>query len=498
MKAAPVLLDQYGVPINNVVPFRGKDVEKRRYDSASRTSRLSGWVAQSTDANAAITDPVTIRNRSRDLVRNNAWAAKSVSVCVNNTVGYGIRAQIKAGSALRTRQAQALWQQWAETTACDADGMHDLYGLQQLAFRSLVESGECLIRMRPRRPEDGLPVPFQLQAIEADYLADDMYVTAQGGNIIHNGIEFDALGRRVAYHLYRQHPGTDQAWNYSPEISRVPAAEVIHLFRRDRPGQDRGVSWLSPIAVKLWELGIYEDATLKSRQIANLFAGFITSDDPASFSDELEDEIPDLQPGTLYALKGGRNIVFNNPPEGAEDPNFRINCLRSIAAGIGITYESLTGDMSQVTYSSARMSAHEFGRNVEAWQWSLFIPVFCNRVFGWFRDMLIATGFNADGLTVEWTPPTRTVVDPSKEVAALINAVKGGLMSLPEAIRGQGFDPDAVIQEQADYIAKLDQAGIAVESDYRNHLTSKLFPDQPYLGTDPQTIKEAADANAAE
>lgn len=441
----------------------------RRYESASRNSRLANWSTQSTDANAAINDPYKIRDRARDLVRNNSWAAKSVSVCVNNTVGYGIRAQIKAGSALRTRQAQALWTQWAETPACDADGMHDIYGLQQLAFRSLVESGECLIRMRPRRPEDGLPVPFQLQVIEADYLADDMYTTAQGGNTIQHGIEYDALGRRVAYHLYRQHPGTDKMWGYSPDISRVPAPEVIHLYRKDRPGQNRGVSWLSPVAVRLWELGIYEDATLKSRQIANLFAGFITSDDPQAFGEELEDEIPDLQPGTMYMLKPGRNVVFNNPPEGAEDPNFRINCLRSIAAGIGITYESLTGDMSQVTYSSARMSAHEFGRNVEAWQWSLFIPVFCNRVFAWFKDMLFATqiGFKASDLTVEWTPPTRTVVDPSKEVAALVAAVKGGLMSLPEAIRGQGFDPDMVLAEQSEYLAKLDQAGMKVESDFR-------------------------------
>ena len=464
------VLSFIGRAANAVAPEVPPHLKQRRYDAASRTSRMSGWYTPTTDADAAISDPITIRNRARDLVRNNPWASKGVNVCVNNAIGYGIRAQIKAGSALRTRQAQALWQRHMETNACDADGMHDIYGLQQLAFRSLVESGECLIRFRPRRPEDGLPLPFQLQVIEPDLLSDNI-ADASGvlpGNDFEKGIEYDPLGRRVAYHLFRKHPGSTQTLAGLRETARVPASEIIHLYRKDRPGQNRGVSWLSPVVVAAKNLGLFEDATLQSSMIANLFTGWLHSDDPQAFGDELEEEIPDLQPGTMYALRPGRSVTFNEPPKRAEDPQFRQWILRGIASGLGITYESLTGDMSQVTYSSARMSAHEFGRNVESWQWNLFIPVFCNRVFGWFSDMLAATGVNTDGMTVEWTPPTRTVVDPGKEVAALINAVKGGLMSLPEAIRGQGFDPDAVLAEQAEYLAKLDTAGIKVESDYRN------------------------------
>jgi lambda family phage portal protein len=464
------VLSFIGRAANAVAPEVPPHLKQRRYDAASRTSRMSGWYTPTTDADAAISDPITIRNRARDLVRNNPWASKGVNVCVNNAIGYGIRAQIKAGSALRTRQAQALWQRHMETSACDADGMHDIYGLQQLAFRALVESGECLIRFRPRRPEDGLPLPFQLQVIEPDLLSDNI-ADASGvlpGNDFEKGVEYDPLGRRVAYHLFRKHPGSSHTLAGIRETARVPASEIIHLYRKDRPGQNRGVSWLSPVVVAAKNLGLFEDATLQSSMIANLFTGWLHSDDPQAFGEELDEEIPDLQPGTMYALKPGRSVTFNEPPKRAEDPQFRQWILRGIASGLGITYESLTGDMSQVTYSSARMSAHEFGRNVESWQWNLFIPVFCQRVFVWYSDMLAATGVNTDGMTVEWTPPTRTVVDPGKEVAALINAVKGGLMSLPEAIRGQGFDPDAVATEQAEYLAKLDAAGLKVESDYRN------------------------------
>jgi len=462
--------------------------EARRYDAGSKTARMSGWVTPTSDANSSITNPATIRARARDLVRNNAWASKGVNVITNNCVGYGIRAQLKAGSQLRTRQAQSIWQQWAETTACDADGMHDIYGLQAIAFRSLVESGEVLVRMRPRRIEDGLPLPFQIQLLEADMLADDRRAIPLGGNTIHNGIEFDSLGRRVAYHLYKTHPGsTDNVFGqlFNTDISRVDAREIIHIFRKDRPGQDRGVSWLAPVVRTLFDLGLYEDGTLKRVQLGSLFAGFISSDDPSAFGDELDDELPDLQPGTMYMLKPGQSVQFNSPPE-PHDPAFRDATLRAVAAGLGITYESLTGNLSEVNFSSARMGAHEMGRNLDTWLWNLFIPRFCNGVFGWFKDMLAtAQGFNTSDLSVEWTPPARTLVDPAKEWKALQTAVRSGFMSLPEAIRSQGYDPDSVLAEQAEYLAKLDAAGVIVESDYRFDATPKVTADTEQPTGDP-------------
>jgi len=439
----------------------------RRYDAGSRADRLTSWSTPSTDGTSAITNPSVIRNRARDLVRNNPWAAKALFVLANNCVGFGIRCQIQSRSKGRARSAQQLWSDWAETTACDADGLHDFYGLQHLAFRAMAESGECLIRLRPRRPEDGLPLPLQLQLLEPDLLADDLNVAPDPGNVIRRGIEFDSLGRRVAYHLYQQHPGADLLSYSSGKASRVPAADVIHLFRKDRPGQERGVSWLAPVLLTLRELDIYEDATLKRQQIANLFAGFITSDDTGATADELDDELPDLEPGTMYLMRPGREVTFSNPPT-SEDPQYRDSCLRRVAAGLGITYESLTGNLSEVNFSSARMGAHEMGRNIDAWQWSLFIPRVCTTVFGWFRDALALQGIPSPDLRAEWTPPARTLVDPAKEYNALLTAVKSGFMTLPEAIRQQGYDPDAVLAEQSDYLAKLDAAGVKVESDYRN------------------------------
>jgi capsid protein len=234
--------------------------------------------------------------------------------------------------------------------------------------------------------------------------------------------------------------------------------------------------------VTLRELGIYDDAMLKKAQIQNLFAGFMYSDDPVDLHDEMDDEIPDLQPGTIYMMRGGRRIEFSSPPPAAEDPQFRDACLRRVAAGLGITFEALTGNLSEVNFSSARLGAMEMGRNIESWQWNLFIPRFCDTVFQWFKRMVdIQQGFNVSGLTAEWTAPSITLVDPSREWNALMTAVRAGFMSLPEAIRSQGYDPDSVLAEQSEYLQKLDAAGVIVESDYR-------FDAKPKVSaTDTQT-----------
>jgi lambda family phage portal protein len=475
----------------------------RRYEAASHSPRMKHWYTPVTDGTSAIQDPQTIRDRARSLVRDNPWAAKGLNSLVSNSIGFGIRCQIHCKSKTRMAQAQRLWEQWAETSACDADGIGDLYHLQALAMRAMVESGEVLIRLRPRRPEDRLPVPIQLQVIECDMIADTLQLDQQlaNGNTVLRGIEFDTLGRRVAYYLRKRHPGSPLAYLNPADYVRVPADEIIHLFRKDRPGQERGVSWFAPVTVTLKELAQYEDAYLVRQKLANLMCGFLISDNPNDFEDELATELPDLSPGTMYALRPGSQIEFNTPPPAGEDPAYRDSCLRRVAAGLGVTYESLTGDLSSVNFSSARMGAQEMGRAIDGYLWQLFIPRFCNRVFQWFLDAAeLQTGLITTDITAEWTPPARTIVDPSKEFQSLASAVRNGFITLPEAIRRQGYDPVAVATEQAEYLAILDGLGIKVESDYRNDskvAVAEAAPqedDSPTADADDTTQPGAIDA----
>lgn len=456
---------------NNVV-----QLDKRRYEAASRSSRTKNWRADSTDANAAIVDPQLIRNRARDLVRNNPWAAKGVSVITNNTVGSGIRAQWKGKNKTQSKKIQNLWKQWAETTDCDAQGLSNFYGIQQTVMRCVVESGECLVRLRPRLQKDGLSVPFQLQALEPDYLYAFKDGTLENGNYIDRGIEYNSIGKRVAYYLYKRHPGNIGRLytNFtSNAYSRVPASEVIHVFRMDRPGQERGVSWLAPVMIRLRELDIFEDAYLNRQKLANLFAAFISTDNP----DEVEEDFSDmgeLVSGAMYLMRQGREVTFSNPPKADDYGPFTLANLRAVSAGWGITYESLTGDLSEVNFSSARMGWQEFGRSIDSWRWQMLIPQLCDRVGVWFKDF---TDF--DDLSTEWTPPARMMVDPIREIPPIIASVRAGLMSLSEALRSRGYDPEQVLNQIKDDNELLDKLGLVLDSDPRK--TSSAGGFQPSL-----------------
>lgn len=453
------------------------DLKQRRYEAASKSTRTKNWLTPSTDANAAINHAQTIRNRARDLVRNNPWAAKGVSVIVNNTIGYGIRCQWIGSSKRASKLAQDKWRAWAETTECDAQGLTDFYGIQQLVVRSVVETGECLIRLRPRLASDKLTVPIQLQVLETDYFYEGLDgKKLSTGGYIQKGIEYDAIGRRVAYYLYKDHPGgLSNFYQFvgNTGYSRVPAYEMIHLFRTDRPGQERGVSWLAPVMIRLRELDIYEDAYLNRQKLANLFAAFITTDNPDETEDEFSD-ISELTPGAMYLLKTGRRMEFSNPPAADDYGPYTLANLKAIAAGLGITYEALTGDLSQVNFSSARMGWQEFGRSIDSWRWQLIIPRLCMGVAQWFKDYA-----SLPDAKPTWTPPARVMVDPAREVPAIQNAIRSGLMTGFEAIREQGYDPEQQLDEIAEFNAALDQRSIILDSDPRKTAASGNVQTNP-------------------
>src|SRR5512134_4060200 len=130
----------------------------RSYEGARVGRRTEGWVVAGTSANAEIGTALSrLRDRSRDLVRNNPYAAKAVQAVVSNLIGTGIMPRARAGDAGVNEVADRLWARFAET--CDADGLTDFFGLQALIVRAMVESGECLVRFRMRQREDGLAVP---------------------------------------------------------------------------------------------------------------------------------------------------------------------------------------------------------------------------------------------------------------------------------------------------------------------------------------------------
>jgi lambda family phage portal protein len=446
-------------------------VMARHFEAASVGRRTSGWSRMTTDANRAAGGATLsrLRAQARDLVRNNPWARRGLRRIVTNTVGWGIKPKANGRNAGRITE---LWKLWAETTQCDAAGRLTMYGLQKLVMRTIVESGEVLIRRRISPLDGGLAIPLQLQVLEPDYIdtGRDGMLGEAGGPII-QGIEFDGKGRRVAYWLFEEHPGSNLLG--SSVSKRVAADGILHVFDQERAGQVRGTSWFAPVDVRLHDFDEFEDATLMKQKIAACMAAFVTDLDGTASAlgkaDTVNDQpIDSLEPGMIIHLPQGKQVEVASPPQATDHQSYSATALRGVAAGLGVTYEDLTGDYSQVNYSSARMARIAHNADVHDWRWNMLIPQFCVPVWDWMVETMKLAGLvGVVDAPPTWTPPPLPMLDPGKESEATQKAVRTGEMTLSEAIRQQGQDPDQHLREYADDLKRLDELGIVLDSDPR-------------------------------
>ena len=465
------------------------------YDGTGGGRRALAWMPGNPGAVAALSlAQDALRAKSRDLVRRNAWAAAGIEAYVANAIGTGIKPQSMVQDQTTREAIHRLWWDWCGQA--DAAGLTDFYGLQALATRAMLEGGEALVRLRYRRTADGLPVALQIQVLEAEHLPTTLNRDLTSGNVIRAGIEFDRLGRRVAYHLYRSHPNDGMLSPMSSQggmdTVRVDASEVMHLFRPLRPGQIRGEPWLTRALVKLNELDQYDDAELVRKKTAAMFAGFITRLAP---EDNLMGEsaanangvaLAGMEPGTLQILEPGEDIKFSAPADvGSSYAEFMRQQFRAVAAAMGITYEMLTGDLTQVNYSSIRAGLLEFRRRCEALQHGVIVHQLCRPIWRAWMDQAVLEGaidlpgYRKDRRTYQaakWIPQGWSWVDPQKEFNAMKLAIRAGLMSRSEAISGNGYDAEDVDREIAGDNARADALGLVFDSDARHDQAPTAVP----------------------
>ncbi|MBF0305770.1 MAG: phage portal protein [Alphaproteobacteria bacterium] len=435
-------------------------------------------------ANAA-----ALRDRSHEAALNNPYAGHALDVVTSNLVGTGIKPQPMVDDPAVKAAMQRAWADW--TDEADAAGLTDFYGLQALITRTMVESGECFVRFRPRPYDDGLTVPLRLQVLEPEFLDTTRdAITLSGGGYVRGGIEFDQHSQRVAYHFHRWHPNDGMAM--SPLGStRVPAEDVMHVFRPLRPGQERGLPWFTQVLVKLYELDQYDDAELVRKKVAAMFTGFITragvvaeDQDPnlppadpiwnARLADDPTAEA-ELQPGTMQVLTPGDELKIAEPADvGGSYAAFMQQQLRSVAIGIGITYEQLTGDLTGVNFSSIRAGLLEMRRLFEQLQHSVLVFQFCRPVWRrWVVTAALAGRVSLPGYAIDparytrvkWVPQGWSWVDPVKEIAAVVAAIRAGLMSRSDAISQYGYDAEEIDAQLAADKARADRLGLVLDSD---------------------------------
>jgi lambda family phage portal protein len=474
------------------------------YTAAAQGRRTRMWRASSAGPNAVNLAGIgTIRARARDQVRNNPWGTAAVDRLTSNGIATGIQCKGLWGDEGHRKRETRLWKRFVRS--CDADGVNDWYGLQALAWREWKEAGEVFVRLRARRESDGLPVPLQLQLVASEQCPNELYTTASNGNPVRAGIEFDLIGRRVAYWMYREHPGDYSGTVNGHELVRVPADQVLHVYQPKRAGQLRGLPDITPALMRMFNLDRYADNVLERQAIANLFLGFYTQkaepEDPqdaggagAPIGDGAEPgadgiQLAGMEPATMQELPPGMDVKFSSPPDaGANYGDYMRNGLMEIAATVGVPVEVLTGDLRNISDRALRLILNEFRRLIEMWQWLTFIPMFCQPVRQAYLDAAVLGGaLEVDGYAdvrddvadTLWVPQGWPYSHPVQDVDADLKAIRGGLASRSGTVLGRGEDPEQIDAEIAADNARADAHGFVLDSDPRRTSAAGLTQKPP-------------------
>ncbi len=469
------------------------------FEAGLGSRRLKGFQPSRAHLNTLIAAAgADITARARWLVRNNGYAANAIESWAGNVVGAGIKPSSLIADAAAKAAVQRLWLQWTDDS--DAEGLTDFYGQQRRAARELFIAGEVFFRFRPRRPEDGLVVPLQLQMLPAEMLPLTRSESLPNGNAIRQGIEIDRIGRRVAYHFLRRHPGdiTDPA--LAGETVRVPAAEVLHIMDPVDAGQLRGVSRFAAGIVKLFLLDQYDDAELDRKKVAAMHALFITTPAPeAPFdgaeSDEAGERVLDVQPGQIVMLEPGEEVQTSSPADSGQtyEP-FQYRTLLQVSAALGLPYAYLSNDMLKANYSNSRLALLEFRRRVEAWQHAVMVHQLCRRVWArWLDTAVLAGAVDLPGYeqrrrehqACTWLPPRFEWVDPQKDARAEVEQIEAGLKSRSQAIAERGFDAEQVDAEIAADRARERRLGLSFTS-------AAAAPEPAPPADDPEALGAAS------
>jgi len=421
------------------------------------------WKVTNGSADADILPDLSVmRERSRDLVRNTPIAAGAVAGVVNSVVGTGLALQSNIDrealglSEEQAAEAQKLIERefrlWADTTDCDISRTLDFYGLQELAFRSTLESGDCFALL-PMVQTMGSIYALKVQLLEGDRVSQPK--GQKETNTFAGGVELDAMGAPVRYYVRTSHPGdisgSKDEWKpYDAFGKKTGRRNVLHLYRKLRPGQTRGVPYLAPVVEALKQLDRYTEAEIMAAVVSGMFSVFVKSDAGMSLTDVTTGAPPaagqieqSLKSGAIIDLAPGESIEVANPgrPNANFDP-FIQAIMVQVAMALEIPFEVLMKQF-KASYSASKaalLEAWRFFNGRRAW----LATSFCQPVFeAWMdeavaRGRVIAPGYFQDPairrayLGTKWIGDSPGQIDPTKEVEAARRRIELGLSTHAE------------------------------------------------------------------
>jgi lambda family phage portal protein len=465
-----------------------KKTSVRMYAGAKQSRLTAGWSQTNSSADSELVSSLTtLRSRSRALVRDAAFAKRAKVIVQNNVVGSGIgmQAQVRTSRGDLSKRVndaiESTWNTWARADNCHTGGIMHFADLERAALGQVFEAGEVLIRKHYGRFGNS-SVPLALELIEAERLADEYHVpgpTAEGA-AVRMGVETDKFHRPIAYWLRDGHPGEGR-WvdGTSQRLERVPAEQIIHLRIVDRWPQTRGEPWMHAALRKLNDLDGYSEAEIIAARAAASYMGFIES--PEEYGHETENggrEVT-LEPGIVERLSTGEKFTgfAPNRPNSGADPFLRY-MLREIAAGIGVSYESLSRDYSQSNYSSSRLALiddRDLWRMLQLWFIrSLREPLHRE----WMQMAVLSRATGVIGIEEYSNDPTKfeavrfkprgwSWIDPTKEVEAYKQAVRCGFTTVSDviALTGAGRDIEDVLDERRTELDLMEEQELTFDTD---------------------------------
>ncbi|MHB8109773.1 MAG: phage portal protein [Syntrophorhabdaceae bacterium] len=461
--------------------------------STSRRS-LSEFNPQDSDPNSTLQfDLDKLRQRSRDMIRNVPLASGAINTVVTNVVGSGLSLQSRIDRSilnLTDEQADA-WESKVESEwslfwdTPDVDAARTLNGpsLTELVFRQALENGESFVNLP--RINRGTAYDLKLQVIESDRVCNEGFQA--NSDTLFMGIAKDQYGAPVAYHVCNQFPYTTLSpaamkWTIIQAYgNRTGLKNMIHLFRVLRPGQTRGIPYLSPVVESLKQLGRYSESELMAAVISSMLTVFIKTESGDSDFDVAElgaetgassgDKDVKLGYGAIIDLAKNEDISVVNPsrPNAAFDP-FVQAILRQIGVALELPFEVLIKHFT-ASYSAARSAL------LEAWKFfnarrKWLADNFCQPVFEvWLYEAVASGRIAAPGFfnnplikkaycTAEWVGPAQGQIDPVKEVSAAEKRLSLSLTTRAQETASLGGDFDLNIKQIKKERGQMQDAGI--------------------------------------
>jgi lambda family phage portal protein len=457
----------------------------RMYANAIPTSLSKGLNTSNTSADQQLlTSLLGLRSKSRQLVRDAAFAKNARRLIQNNVIGTGVKLQAfvqntRGGlNTIVNDSIEAAWEKWCSADSCHTGGEVHFHDLERMAIGQVFEAGEIFIRIH-RRKFGNSEVPLALEIIEAERVIDGFSEPVSiAGAQTRMGVEVDAFKRPIAYWVRDQHPG-DMRVNAAPadQVQRIPAADMFHLRVIDRWPQTRGEPWLHAVAGKLGDMNGYSEAEIIAARTAANYMGVIESGEQA---ESMGEETPDgsfemdIEPGSWYRTLPGEKAELwaPNRPNAALDPFMRF-MLREVASGIGVSYESLSRDYSQSNYSSSRLAIlddRDVWKTLQQW----FVRSFrCRLHLEWMQAAVLSGAIpqidltqyalNSEKFTAAvFRPRGWSWVDPTKEVDAFEKAVQAGFTTVSAVIAqtSGGDDLEDVVRARRDELEYMRENNI--------------------------------------